>query len=163
MTTDAGGLTTPDLEPDPAAAAARVTGAADDPPAPSSSRDRVRRHRARKRQATGAAPASPRPARAAVPEESVPIVIEQSDIDAAVPLGRTIWDLVAPMARLKSLDDEQALRLGTALAPLVKKYLPLLGAWQHEVNFALVVFALVRANAIPREVATPSGAETVQP
>jgi len=86
----------------------------------------------------------------AEPEEPEPIEVTEADIQSAIPLARTVWDLVGPMFRLKPLDDDQAARLGVALAPLVKKYLPLLADWQHEVNFAIVVFALARENAVPK-------------
>lgn len=123
---------------DPAAAAARITGAEDSKPATST--DRVRAYRKRQR----AAESEP---------EKEPFVYkpDEGTIQATAVVARVVWDIAAPFARLKQLTDEQAARLGTALDPLVQKYLPLLADWQYELGAVMCVVAVARENAIPRE------------
>lgn len=126
------------LKTDPAAAAERVLGGGDAAaPAPKTSTERVRAYRARKK--------------GEKTEEPQVIDVGPGDVEMAAQLGGVVWDIVAPFVRLKPLDDSQRTRLGTALAPLIIKYMPLLGDWQYEAAAVLCVLALVQENRMPRE------------
>jgi hypothetical protein len=84
--------------------------------------------------------------------EAVQVIeVDDGDIQVAAEVGGVLWDIVGPFARLRSLDESQRLRLGRALAPLIKKYLPLLADWQYEAAALLCVMALARETRIPKE------------
>lgn len=163
LTIEPGGA---ELTPDPAAAAARVLdeAGADAPPPPRprgrppGSRNKKTPEQERARKARYRARLK---AEASEPEEGpAPIEVDEGDIAAASAIGQTVWDIAGPMFRMRPLTEDQAGRLGKALAPIVKKYLPLLADWQHEVNLALVVFALARECALPK--ADPSEAQVIE-
>lgn len=88
--------------------------------------------------------------REAPPEN--PYAVEESDITATATAAAIVWQAaVVPFSkgRIRNLDADQEHRLGVALAPLVKKYLPLLDKWQIEVTAALVVIGVVRECYVP--------------
>jgi hypothetical protein len=102
---------------------------------PATSTERVREYRKRKKE-----------------EGAKPEPISEAEVQNAASMAATIWDIaVVPLAggRLRRLDNEQAERLGRVTAPLVRKYLPLLGNWQEEVLAAMVVGAIVRECYVP--------------
>jgi hypothetical protein len=123
--------------PSVAAAVERLEAKA--PAEPKSNAERQRDFRARKK---GAA------------EKSAPlvIVVDEGDVAVAAEIGGVLWDMIGPFARCRPLDEPQKLRLGRALAPLIKKYLPLLADWQYEGAALLCVMALARETHIPKEV-----------
>lgn len=143
-----------DLTPDPEAARERVMGEPDEKPRRTST-ERVHRHRARKRAARAAA--TPAAEGEQAPAE---IVVSPGDVSVAIEIGETVWELTRGLSRCRSLDPAQKERLGVALAPLVQKYMPLLGAWQYEIGAGLVLFALVRECRLPAEVKGAAKAET---
>ena len=124
-------------ESDLAGAVARVQG--DESAGPMTNAERQRRWREKKRES-------------AKPAEPVVIHVTEADVEVAAQLGRTVWDIAAPYVRMRALDDEQSKRLGRALAPLVQKYMPLLGDWQYEAAAVLCVMALAKECALPREI-----------
>jgi hypothetical protein len=92
--------------------------------------------------------------KAAKAANAAPVSIEttEADAEAAGELGAVLWDVVGPMMGCASLDDSQKKRLGTALAPLIKKYMPLLGEWQYEAAAVLCILALARETHVPPKV-----------
>jgi hypothetical protein len=97
---------------------------------PATSTERVREYRKRKKE-----------------EGAKPEPISEAEVQNAASMAATIWDIaVVPLAggRLRRLDNEQAERLGRVTAPLVRKYLPLLGNWQEEVLAVFVGAEVLR-------------------
>ena len=135
-------------------AAERFTGAGADAPAPAASADtpKPRKKRGGARPGAGRPRKNPKPPE---PEEPTDIQVSEPEIQEAAYLGSTVWDLVAvPFGKLKALNEDQKNRLGNALAPLIKKYMPLLGGWQYEVGAALILVSLVRETLPAREAKT---------
>ena len=101
--------------------------------------------------------------RSAAPQaDDVPMDYTPTDVEvkAATLLGATIWKFAGKMLGYRELDPvSEAPELGAALAPLVKKYLPLLAEWQYEINAAMVIFALAEQTKIRREVAAKSNSD----
>lgn len=94
-------------------------------------------------------------------DESPIITVDESDIAEAAVLGSTVWELaMVPMLKMKPLSDEQSLRLGKSLAPIVKKYMPMLGGWQYEVALALTLVSLVTENRQPKQAKEPDPVPT---
>jgi len=108
------------------------------PDAPKSSTERVREYRARKKAA------------ATEPTDGT-ITVTPGDVAVAGALGDALWSIAGPMFRLRPLDDSQRERLGEALAPLVVKYMPLLGKWQYEAAALLCIMSLAKECYVPRE------------
>lgn len=54
-----------------------------------------------------------------------------------------IFNLVAPYAQMADLTDEQASEAGEVFAPLIQKYLPILGNWQYEMAALYVVGGII--------------------
>lgn len=117
---------------DVAGAAARVLGEGDAAPGPMTPAQRQKKWRDAKKAAE------------AKPETPVVVEVEPGDIEMAAGLGATVWDIIAPIVRVKPLDEAQTERLGRALAPLMRKYMPLLADWQYEAAAVLCIFALAR-------------------
>jgi hypothetical protein len=91
--------------------------------------------------------------RAVVEDEPEDGPATPEEVAGAALLGGTVWALAGPMFGLRELTAPEAQQLGAALAPVVRKYLPLLGEWQAEVNLILVVAGLYSATRVqPREV-----------
>ena len=98
-------------------------------------RERVRRFRQREKDKEAAAEA--KPSLVATPEDERETAI----------MFDFLWGLaVVPAAkgRLRMLNEAQALRGGKVLAPLVKKYLPMIADWQLEVSALLFVASVVK-------------------
>jgi hypothetical protein len=96
----------------------------------SSSTERVRQFRERKKAAAEAPPP-----------------ISDAEIADAAGACATIWSLaVVPLARgrIKELNEDQASRLGRVTAPLVRKYIPLFGDFKEEALAALVLGVIIR-------------------
>lgn len=66
-------------------------------------------------------------------------------------LGSTVWNLLAPYARLEPLDEEEAGQLGKALTPVLNKYLPMLGGFEAELVLFLTVATLYQKKRVPKE------------
>lgn len=94
------------------------------------------------------------------PEKQVVVInVTPADIVAAGQLGALLWNFAAPFAKMAPLNEDQTHRLGEALAPLVQKYLPLLGNWQYEIGAVIVIFALVNESRAAYEAPKPPGSE----
>lgn len=63
-------------------------------------------------------------------------------------LAATIWDIGAPFAKRRSLTDDEALKLGQALDPVLWKYAPAISNWQLEINLLVTVAMLWQGTAI---------------
>jgi len=131
--------------PDPEGVAQAILGEGGGKEAPGASTERVRRYRARKRQEE-----APEPPATPAPQ------LDGSDTAGMV---RVVWELAAvPIAgrwpdgtpKLRLLNDEQAARMGNAFAPLVNKWLLLLGPWQLEIAALFVTLGVIRECATPR-------------
>jgi len=135
----------PEPAPDPEGVAADILNGE---PRAGTSTERTRRFRARqKAQAeTETAPAPPAPQ--LTPTETAAIVEAMWDTALIPVMGR--WKDGTP--RLKPLTDAQALRLGEVYAPLVAKYLPLIGPWQLELAALIVTVSVVREAHNPKPV-----------
>lgn len=134
-------------EPSVARAASKVTGDGAPPgekPGPMSSAERTAKYREGKK-------ATPK-------AEVLDLTVTDGDVEAAAAIGDVLWDMVGPVARCGPLNGEQKTRLGKALAPLIKKYMPLLGDWQHECAAVLCIMALARETHVPKE-DTPQGGD----
>lgn len=97
-----------------------------------SSTERVRAYR--KRQKGESAKAAPEP-------------LTEGDFADAAGLCETIWELaVVPFSggRIRNVTGDQAERLGKVTAPLIAKYVPLLGDWQAEFRAAMVFGVIIR-------------------
>jgi len=128
----------PETEPlptgDPEGAAAELLNR-DAEPAPGSSTERVRRYRERKKAA------------AASEETGDVLTVDDDEIAESAAMASALWDLMlvpAAGGRLKPLTEPQEQRLGKAFAPLVKRYLPLLGRWQYEIAAGLALGAVIK-------------------
>lgn len=110
---------------------------------PKSSTQRVREYRARKKAAAEA------------PEEQ--ITVTPGDVAVAGAVGDALWSIAGPMFRLRPLDDAQRERLGEALAPLVVKYMPLLGKWQYEAAALLCIMSLAKECYVPKGATDDAG------
>ena len=109
-----------------------------------SSTERVRAYRRRQKGET-AEPKKP-------PAEPVPITITEADVQEAAVASGIVWELaIVPFSkgRVRSLDEPQTKRLGQAMAPLIKKYLPMLAAWQYEIAAGLCIVSLVKECWVP--------------
>lgn len=99
----------------------------------STSTERVRRYRERKKaQETSETPET-----------------TESDVVECAAVFSLIYDLaLVPVTgnRLSALSPEQSERAGRVLAPLVKKYAPMLGEFQTEIAAALVIGSILRSN-----------------
>jgi len=102
-----------------------------DPPAPKHGGARPGSGRKKK----GAARSKPK-ADAAEP-------ISEEEVQAFALLGGTIWDLSANVFKMEKLDDEERARLGAAMAPVARKYLPSMDAYAPEVTLGIVLTGLV--------------------
>lgn len=136
---------------DPEGAAARIMsdgeGAGAEGSPRSSSTERVRRHREKKK-------AQDEP-------ESTVIEVDEGDIAEAKTLGITVWELaMVPALKMKPLTDEQGERLGKSLAPVLKKYLPMLGGWVYEASLLLTLTSLVVENRQPKQEKEPDPVPT---
>lgn len=69
--------------------------------------------------------------------------ITPEEIAAYAFMGGTIWSLSAKLFNLEELNDEERERLGTAMAPVIRKYLPVLGDYAPEAALFTVVAGLV--------------------
>lgn len=77
-------------------------------------------------------------------------------VQAMATAGALLWKVAAPVTKCRPLTDDEALALGTALDPVVEKYLPMLGDWKAETTLLITIFALYEATKIQR--AIPEGA-----
>lgn len=93
--------------------------------------------------------AAPSPAESSAVGDGETVVVSPEEIAGAAALGNVVWNLAAPMFRHRALTDVEANQLGAALAPVVKRYLPMLGRWQYEVALAVVVFQLAQTTKLP--------------
>jgi hypothetical protein len=80
-------------------------------------------------------------------EPAAPPITPQDEAQAAL-LGQTVWGFVAPMFRHRELTTEEGEQLGKALAPVMAKYLPMLGPYAAELNLGLVLFTLARQTKV---------------
>lgn len=99
----------------------------------STSTERVRRYRERKK------------------AQEAPEPTETTDVEVAecASVFHLIYDVaLVPVTgnRLAPLEPEQSERAGRVLAPLVKKYAPLLGEYSQEIAAALVLGSIFRSN-----------------
>jgi hypothetical protein len=111
-------------------------------PSRSSSTDRVRAYRERKKQ-----------------KETAEAEITDAEVSAAAGMWGLVWDMaIVPLAggRLRPLNEDQAERLGRVSVPLIRKYAPLLGDWQAEITAAAVLGVVIRESWIakPKETET---------
>ena len=97
--------------------------------------------RMRKAHAEGSAPKGPKGKRAAPP----PVEITEQDCIELGGLLAVVWGLAGPAVKLAPLNEEEATRLGTAAAPVIQKYLPMLGDWKLEITLIMVTAGLVQA------------------
>lgn len=78
---------------------------------------------------------------AAKPPDEDPIT--DQEIASYAFLGNTVWSISARIFKMELLTDEEQLQLGTAMAPVVRKYLPMLGDYGPETVLITVVAGLV--------------------
>lgn len=77
-------------------------------------------------------------------EAAKPLTVNAAEVAAGM---AATWDLaLVPLSgkRLKSLNAEQAKRLGEAFAPIAQKYIPIFASWQLEITAGLVLLNVVR-------------------
>lgn len=73
-------------------------------------------------------------------------------VQAMATAGALLWKVAGPVTKCRPLTDDEALALGTALDPVVEKYLPMLGDWKAETTLMITIFALYEATKIRREI-----------
>jgi len=66
-------------------------------------------------------------------------------------LVATLWGILAPFIKHRDITDQEALQLGSALDPVLYKYLPGLSGYTLEINLLLVVGTVWQATAITGE------------
>lgn len=116
-------------------------------PSPVSSTERVRRYRARMRE------------KEEPPTDPNIIEVTDAEVREAAELTVVTWQLfVIPLTRekeeprrhtMRELDDEQAEKMGRVVAPLIKRYAPLLGRWRYEFMAVVALVSVIRASYIP--------------
>src|SRR5438128_1525096 len=102
---------------------------------PSAAALRERERAARKSQGS-------KPALASENDDRPPYVPTEESIVLSTILGKTLWGLSCMLTRHKTLTDEQARELGTALDPVLYKWLPLLEGWKAEATLIVVTWGL---------------------
>jgi hypothetical protein len=117
--------------------------AEDAAPVPRSSAERQKAYRERKK--------------AKESEADAPIEVGAGDVMLATRVGDTLWRIAGPMFRLRPLNEAERQELGEALAPLVVKYMPLLGRWQYEAGAIICVMGLAQACYVPKGADTDAG------
>ncbi len=80
-------------------------------------------------------------------KKAAPVVepITEEEIQAFSFLGGTVWDLAAGVFKMERLSDEERDRLGAAMAPVARKYLPSLEEYAPETGLVICVAGLVVA------------------
>lgn len=117
--------------------AERLKGGGEGSPSASSSTERVRRFREKKR---------------ATESASAPKEITPAEEKEAGALFETVWSMVVvPLAngRLIPMNPDQTERAGRVFAPVIQKYAPLLGEWRVEAMALLCVGMIVRECYVP--------------
>lgn len=74
---------------------------------------------------------------------SEPEPITEGEIEMFAMLGGTVWDLQARFTDMEPLTPEEAHKLGAAMAPVARKYLPMLDDYGPEVALVIMVGGLV--------------------
>ena len=69
-------------------------------------------------------------------------VADPSGIAAAGKAFSTIWWLLAPMLKVRPLNELEESKAGEALDPILQKYLPVYNDWKYEINLAMVAVGL---------------------
>jgi hypothetical protein len=85
------------------------------------------------------------------PQPDAPSEPTADEIAACSFLARTTWNLTCRLWGSRALSDEEGTRLGTALAPVLQKYLPVYGDWAIEINLVLVIGGLVLSTREKRQ------------
>lgn len=68
---------------------------------------------------------------------------------ASTMMGATIWAIVAPMFKLRKLTDEEEIRLGLALDPVLQRWVPMFDTWKYEINLVVTIVALAKTCSPP--------------
>lgn len=72
-----------------------------------------------------------------------PPPITEEEIKAMAILGNTVWVLIGKATGLKPLEPEEQHTLGSVMVPVFRKYASILGGWEAEVAFVIVLGGLV--------------------
>lgn len=78
--------------------------------------------------------------------------VTDGEIAMAGNIFAVVWGFIAPIARVAPLNEAQTKQAGEALAPLVQKYMPVLGAWQYEIGAVVVIASIAfecKRNYVP--------------
>lgn len=70
-------------------------------------------------------------------------VRDENSIIASAVMGATVWAIVAPMFKMRNLSQDEGMRLGEALDPILAKYVPAFASWKYEINLIVVIVGLV--------------------
>jgi len=65
-------------------------------------------------------------------------------VQASTMLGAVAWGIASTMLPIKPLNEEQALKLGGALDPVLARWVPVFGQWKYEAALCAVIFELWR-------------------
>jgi len=83
-------------------------------------------------------------AKAAAPAKE-PEPITEGEIEIFAMLGGTIWSIVARFTDMEGLTPEETYKLGAAMAPVARKYIPSLDEYAPEATLIIMVGGLVIA------------------
>ena len=86
---------------------------------------------------------APNKKKAKVKTKVEPTEISPEELTAFTFIGATFWTVSARIFKLEELTDEERERLGAAIAPVAKKYLPMLEDYAPEAALLTVVAGLV--------------------
>jgi len=88
-----------------------------------------------------------------------PYVADPTSIMLSGILGATLFNLAARIGHHRSLTDDETKALGTALDPVLWKWLPVLGDWKAETGLLVTCLALWQVTT-PKPEEDESGADT---
>ena len=85
---------------------------------------------------------------------------DPAGIAAAGKAFSTVWFLLGPLLKVRPLTEQEELKTGEALDPVLQKYVPMYNDWKYEINLSLVIvglFQVCRKDWIKEH--PPSGSE----
>lgn len=145
MGNDRGSLSSDSERADPHGKAEDLLKGEGEKPSPyawSEERRRAKSEQMKAAWASGTAPRSTGKSKAKAPRVVEPLTEEEIKF-VGVLIG-TLWAIAGPAIKLSPLREEEQDAIGKAAAPVIQKYLPMLGDWSLEINLVLVVGALAK-------------------
>lgn len=69
---------------------------------------------------------------------------DDTSIAASTVLGAMVWSIIAPMLKVRDLDNKEREMLGRALDPVLCRWVPIMADWKFEAALIMTIFSLAQ-------------------